>query len=299
MILKGLNYEDVLIIPKYSEIENLDKCSIETTLTRKYKLQIPLLSAPINSISDFEMCTTLYDLGGCSYINRFQSIKNQASEVSRFVNTLDSDYWDSIPVIGTIGITDDYFERSIALIEAGCNVLLLDTMHGHHKLVKDIMINLKKLNLEIIVGNIVTEKAAIDLISWGADALKVGIVNNNTIGIPQFTAIQKIAIISDNYGIPVIANDNIRNASNISKALAAGASTVMIGSLLSETNEVTDIIQNKNDFDTVEIYKNKIKQTVSNILLEIKSTMNYVGIDDLQKLSSHTDFIEITNDRFI
>lgn len=146
-----------------------------------------------------------------------------------------------------IGITGDVLERASALIEAQVDVLVLDSAHGHSK---NIMECLKKVkaafpNIPVIAGNIATAEAAEDLIAAGADAVKVGIGPGSIcttrvvagIGVPQITAVYDVAKVAQKYGIPVIADGGIKYSGDIVKAIAAGASVVMLGSLLAGCEE--------------------------------------------------------------
>ncbi len=146
-----------------------------------------------------------------------------------------------------IGITGDVLERAGALVEAQVDVLVLDSAHGHSK---NIMECLKKVkaafpNIPVIAGNIATAEAAEDLIAAGADAVKVGIGPGSIcttrvvagIGVPQITAVYDVAKVAQKYGIPVIADGGIKYSGDIVKAIAAGASVVMLGSLLAGCEE--------------------------------------------------------------
>ncbi len=146
-----------------------------------------------------------------------------------------------------IGITGDVLERAGALVEAQVDVLVLDSAHGHSK---NIMECLKKVKaafpeIPVIAGNIATAEAAEDLIAAGADAVKVGIGPGSIcttrvvagIGVPQITAVYDVAKVAQKYGIPVIADGGIKYSGDIVKAIAAGASVVMLGSLLAGCEE--------------------------------------------------------------
>ncbi len=147
---------------------------------------------------------------------------------------------------GAIGISDA-IERAQALIEANVDVIVLDSAHGHSKNIINTIKLLKSRfpKTPVIAGNIATEEAAKDLIKAGADALKVGIGPGSIcttrivagIGVPQLTAIMDVAKVAKKYNIPVIADGGIRYSGDIVKALAAGANTVMLGSLFAGTEE--------------------------------------------------------------
>ena len=153
----------------------------------------------------------------------------------------------SLRVGAAIGTGSDSIERAKALIEQKTDVIVIDTAHGHSKLVVKMLKHLKKHypTQELIVGNIATEEAAKDLIAAGADAIKIGIGPGSIcttrivagVGVPQLTAIMNVSKIAKKKNIPLIADGGIRYSGDIAKALAAGADTVMLGGLLAGTDE--------------------------------------------------------------
>jgi IMP dehydrogenase len=146
-----------------------------------------------------------------------------------------------------VGVTADTLERAAALLEAKVDVIVVDTAHGHSRGVLDMVLRLKKefSGVEIIAGNVATAEATRDLIAAGADAIKVGIGPGSIcttrivagIGVPQITAIMDCALTARGSGVPIIADGGIKYSGDIAKAIAAGADTVMVGSLLAGTDE--------------------------------------------------------------
>lgn len=157
------------------------------------------------------------------------------------------DQYGRLRVAAAIGITADMYERATALIHAGVDAVIIDTAHGHSKKVLDEVKNFKKKfpALEVIAGNIATAEAAKALAKAGADAVKVGIGPGSIcttriiagIGVPQLTAVYDVAKALKGSGIPVIADGGIRYTGDVVKAIAAGASTVMAGSLFAGVEE--------------------------------------------------------------
>lgn len=238
-----------------------------------------------------------------------------------------------------IGITPDVLERAGALIKAQADVLVLDSAHGHSK---NIMITLDKLknafpNTPIIAGNIATAEAAEDLIKAGADAVKVGIGPGSIcttrvvagIGVPQITAIYDCACAAAKYGVPVIADGGIKYSGDIVKALAAGANTVMLGSLLAGCEEApgdVEIYQGRSfkvyrgmgslaamkqgsadryfqEKDKKLVpegvegrvpYKGAVADTVFQLVGGIKSGMGYCGCPTIPELQEKAKFVKIT-----
>ena len=150
-------------------------------------------------------------------------------------------------VAAAIGVTKDSIDRANALVEAGVDAIIIDTAHGHSKGVTDMLKQVKSLhpNIDIVVGNIATGDAAKMLVEAGADGVKVGIGPGSIcttriiagVGMPQISAIYDVAIALKGTGVPLIADGGLRYSGDIVKALAAGASSVMMGSMLAGTEE--------------------------------------------------------------
>src|SRR5690554_792466 len=150
-------------------------------------------------------------------------------------------------VAAGIGVTADSVERATALVEAGADAIVIDTAHGHSKGVADMLRLIKKTftGIDVVVGNIATGEAAKFLVDAGADAVKVGIGPGSIcttrviagVGVPQMTAIYEVACALKGTDVPLIADGGLRYSGDIVKALAAGASSAMMGSLLAGTEE--------------------------------------------------------------
>ncbi|MEM9649899.1 IMP dehydrogenase [Flagellimonas flava] len=157
------------------------------------------------------------------------------------------DQYGRLRVAAAIGVTPDAVDRAEALVNAGVDAIVIDTAHGHTKGVVGVLKEVKKAfpDLEVIVGNIATAEAAKYLVEAGADAVKVGIGPGSIcttrvvagVGFPQFSAVLEVATAIKGTGVPVIADGGIRYTGDIPKAIAAGADTVMLGSLLAGTKE--------------------------------------------------------------
>ncbi|MDH5599342.1 MAG: IMP dehydrogenase, partial [Cyclobacteriaceae bacterium] len=157
------------------------------------------------------------------------------------------DQYGRLRVGAAVGVTNDIIERLDKLIKAGVDVVSIDTAHGHSKGVLDVCKNVKATypDLEVIAGNVATAEGALALAKAGADAVKVGVGPGSIcttriiagVGVPQLSAVIEAAKALKNTGVPVIADGGIRFSGDIVKALAAGGSSVMIGSLLAGTEE--------------------------------------------------------------
>ena len=122
-----LTYDDVNIIPRYSELESRSDVDLTSKLTKNIELRIPIVSSPMDTVTEFEMAWAISHLGGIGFIHRFMNIERQSELVASLGN---------LKVGAAVGVTGDYLERAKELVKNGCNVILIDVAHGHHKLVK-------------------------------------------------------------------------------------------------------------------------------------------------------------------
>lgn len=265
---EAITYDDIQIIPAFSTITHRSNCNIVTKISRRYAIKAPIVSAPMDSVTEWQMAHQMWELGGIGFIHRFMSMEDQVVQVQKAKEWAES--FGRIPhtiggvgihtcaivpniLIGAaIGVTDDFLKRAKMLVDAGVRVLLLDVAHGHHTIVHDALSQLKEMTytedqrrVDIISGNIATAQAAKDLIKWGADGLRVGIGNGSLcetrirtgVGVPQITALMDIVKIAKKHGVPVMADGAVRTPGDAAKALALGADTVMLGSLFAGTKE--------------------------------------------------------------
>src|SRR3989344_9133902 len=230
----GLTFDDVLLEPRESGVVR-DGANLETKLTRKINLKIPILSAAMDTVSEDAMAVSLGHLGGMAVIHRNCSIPEQVAMVRKAKRT-------DIIVGAAVGSYD--LERAKALDKAGADVIVVDTAHAHNLMtIKGAKEIKKAIRAQLIVGNIATKEAATELVKF-ADAIKVGVGPGSIcttrivagIGVPQLTAILDVAKIASKKGIPVIADGGIKYSGDAVKALAAGASTVMLGSISDHWN---------------------------------------------------------------
>jgi len=365
LLYEALTYDDVLLVPAYSEVLPRDTHT-KTFLTKNIQLNIPLISAAMDTVTEYEMAVAMAQEGGIGFIHKNMTIQQQAEQVRKVKRSergmiidpitlhetatvgdalrimkefriggipivdenqklkgiitnrdlrfqldnskaitdimtkdnlivghegaglaeaedilrnykieklpiVDKDYKiiglityrdilkkkdrpnaakDSLGRLiagAAVGVTPDIEERVAALIKAGVDVVSIDTAHGHSKGVIDTLKRIKSAfpKIDVIVGNIATEEAAEALAKAGADAIKVGVGPGSIcttriiagIGMPQLSAVADSARAAAKYGVPVIADGGIRFSGDIVKAIAGGASTVMIGSLLAGTEE--------------------------------------------------------------
>ncbi len=234
-IRAGLTFDDVLLVPQKTPLYSRNEVDLTTYITPKISLSLPIISANMDSVTESNMAIAMAKIGGIGIIHRFLSIEEQVSEVKKVKE-------EGLLVGAAVGVKDDYLSRAEKLLAVGCDVLVIDIAHGHSIQLLKALENLKNCFVEsqIIAGNIATANGAKDLIDAGADGLKVGIGPGSFCttrivagaGVPQLTAIMDVAEIAQEKGVPIIADGGIRYSGDIVKALAAGASTVMLGSKL-------------------------------------------------------------------
>lgn len=234
----SLTFNDVLLRPGYSDFDRSEiDCS--TALTKNINIKSPFLSAPMDTVTESRLAIALAELGGVGIIHRNLPIDQQADEVKK---TKQAGHL----VGAAVGSSNGYEKRVASLIEAGVDVILVDSAHGFAKKVIDTVSYIKRTyDVEVIAGSIATADGASALIEAGADALRVGmgpgaICSTRVVsgmGVPQLTALFEVATIAQPAHIPVIADGGLINSGDALKALAAGASSVMMGRMFASTEE--------------------------------------------------------------
>ncbi|GAC1328226.1 MAG: IMP dehydrogenase [Chloroflexota bacterium] len=248
-------------------------------------------------------------------------------------------------VVGAaIGVADDYLDRAVELHNAGCDVLVLDIAHGHSDNALSAMRAIKSRlsDVDLIAGNVATVEGTRDLIDAGADAVKVGVGPGSIcitrvvtgVGVPQLTAVLDCAREAERHDVPIVADGGIRQSGDVTKALAAGASTVMIGNMLAGTRESPGVVVVRNgrrykasrgmasaaatlerrrrekpgwegETDLVDVVPEGVEGMVpfkgdaSEVLVQtvggLRSGMSYLGARSLHELRDIAEFIQITS----
>ncbi len=370
---EGLTFDDVLLVPKYSDITSRSQTDLSTKLSKNISINIPFVSANMDTVTESSMAVTMARAGGLGIIHRFLSIQEQSNEVLKvkrsgsvmienpYSISSDKSVQDALdhaedkeisgllvvdsnsklvgiiterdllfadpnnpvhdvmtkdvvtakpgvtldeaksilhehrieklpivddsgiikglitskditnnanypnaskdkkgrPLVGAaVGVKGDFLERSESLLEAGADVLVVDIAHGHSENELNTIRNIKKAfpDCELIAGNIATAHGAEDLIKAGVDAVKVGVGSGSICitrvitgsGVPQLTAVMDCAKVGKDHGIPIISDGGTRTSGDATKALAAGASSVMVGSMLGGTDESPGTVLTKN-----------------------------------------------------
>ena len=220
----GLTYDDVLLLPDASDVVPSEVSTV-TQLTRDIQIAVPLVSSAMDTVTESAMAIAMAKAGGIGIIHRNRAIDAQVSHVKLVKN---------VGLAGAaVGVGDDGFARAQALIEAGVDVVVVDTAHGHHRAVLDSIARIKKFSptTQVIGGNVATRAGAQALINAGVDAVKVGVGPGSIcttrvvagVGVPQITAIMEAAKACDKAGIPLIADGGLQYSGDIVKAIVAGA----------------------------------------------------------------------------
>ncbi len=458
---EGLTYDDVLLVPAYSEILPRE-VNIQTRFTRNIRLNVPIVSAAMDTVTESQMAIAIAQEGGIGVLHKNMGIEQQATKVRKVkraesgmiidpvtlpLNSLvrhakasmkefsiggipivdsdkkligivtnrdlrfeknnnrpisevmtsenlvtvaegtsleqaegilqqnkieklpvvninnvlvglitfrditklsqkpiaNKDMYGRLRVAAAIGVTPDALERADALVKAGVDAVVIDTAHGHTKSVAMLLRKVKDTfpGLDIVVGNIATGEAARYLVDAGADAVKVGIGPGSIcttrvvagVGFPQFSAVLEVAAAIKGSGVPVIADGGIRYTGDIPKAIAAGADSVMLGSLLAGTREspgetiiyegrkfksyrgmgsVEAMKEGSKDryFQDVEDdikklvpegivgrvpYKGDLFESIHQFVGGLRAGMGYCGAADIASLKEHGRFIKITS----
>lgn len=328
-IREGLAYDDVLLIPQYSEIKSRKTIdlSVELPLLEK-KIKIPIISSPMDTITENEMMNVMNKNGSFGILHRYNTIEKQISILKRVKGEIKA---------AAIGIVGDYCERAQELIKNGVNILCLDVAHGQHMFMKHAMDKLRKYNdIHIMAGNVATLEGYKFLHKLGVDSVRVGIGGGSICstriqtghGVPMITSLLQIkGYKSLHYAFKdtmplIVADGGIKNSGDCVKAFAAGADLVMCGSMFSGTKETPGKVYEENGFlykiyrgmASKEAMKSGKKDTITpegivarvpyigksaeEILIElaggIRSGLSYSGVHNIRQLQIKAQFIKQT-----
>lgn len=247
----ALSYDDVLLVPQYSEVSSRSQVDLSTQITPRVKLKIPLVSINMTDVTGVEMAVTLGRLGGLGFVPRFYTAEEQAEMVAQVKKA-------GISVAAAIGIKEGYLDRAEKLANAGVDLLTIDVAHGHLRRTLDVTSELKRRfgsKVDIVSGVIATYQGAEDLFRAGADSVRVGVGPGTIcttriatgVGVPQITAVLDSARAARKYKKTILCDGGTKNSGDIVKGLAAGASAVVIGSQFAGTDEAPGKLVIQND----------------------------------------------------
>ena len=460
-IVQGLTFDDVLLVPKRSPIVSRSQTNLRTKLSRNITLNIPIISANMDTVTESGMAIALAREGGIGIIHRFMTIEDQVDEILKVKRSesvmIEQPYTvkpdltvaeakkamaefsvsgllveeggkllgiitrrditfeknnklkvselmtkdvitaktgttidqakqilynkriEKLPVIddkkhivglitskdilkmeqyphaskdrkgrllvgAAVGVKGDYLERTEALLEAGADIIVVDIAHGHSENAINTVHMIKKAfpSCELIAGNVATGEGSRDLIKAGVDAIKVGVGSGSICitrvvtgsGVPQLTAVIDSVKVARDYGVPIVSDGGIRNSGDITKALAAGASSVMIGSLFGGTDESPgkSLVKNGkkykmyrgmasfyaslgrkyreggpqvadsdlNDYvpegvEAMVPYKGSVVEIIRQMAGGLRSGLSYCGAKTIPEMQNNAEFIKITS----
>lgn len=324
----GLTFDDVLLEPRKTSVMR-HETSVKTQFTKRIALDVPLVAAASDTVSEPRLARALAEAGGIAVLHRNCSIEEQLAMVREVKQS-------GARVAAAIGPTDS--ERAKALDNAGVDAIVMDCAHAHADGILKAVAEIKKsIKAELVVGNIATVEAARDFAPY-ADAFKVGIGPGSIcttrivsgVGVPQLTAIHEVAKVALKKGIPLIADGGIRASGDIVKAFGMGASSVMLGSLFAATDEAPgevievsgkkykayrgmgskEALEKRHAVDryaqsvgnhTAEgvsgmvPYRGTVQELVSSLVGGIQSGMGYIGAKTIPDIKKQARFIRITS----
>jgi len=462
-IREGLTFDDVLLVPKHSDIASRSQVSLRTRISRNIEASLPLISANMDTVTEHAMAVTMAREGGIGIVHRFLGIREQADEILKVkrsgsvmvenpytvspdqsvadalayerdmgvsgllvtdgdtrrlvgviterdivfapdrgarvrdvmttdvvtghegigleeakrilhdnrieklplvdaagrvtglvtsTDILDAEAYPDAskdkkgrPLVGAaVGVKDDFMDRAEALLGAGADVIVVDIAHGHSENALSAVRNLRKAfgGAEIIAGNVATAAGAKDLIRAGVDAVKVGVGSGSICitrvitgsGVPQLTAVIDCAAVARDHGIPVISDGGTRTSGDVTKALAAGASAVMLGGMLGGTDESPGTVITKdskrfkvyrgmaslaasmgrrakegaagddiNDYvaegvEALVPYRGSVREILAQLSGGVRSGLSYCGAHDVAQLQQNAEFVRMSRAGF-
>ena len=260
----GLTFDDILLLPGYTDFSRSD-ISLATKLTKNIELQIPLVSSPMDTVTESELAIALAQMGGIGIIHRNLSVADQVEEVRKVLH-------HKLLVGAAVGAASGFEERVEALVNVGIPVVVIDSAHGYTKAVVEAIKHIKFHfpAVDVIGGSIATADGAKALIEAGADGLRVGMGPGaicttriiSGMGVPQVTAIQEVVSVAKDAGVPVIADGGLKYSGDMVKALAVGAQSVMMGGFFAATTEAPG--------EKVTVMRSEVPARFKNILQEGK-----------------------------
>jgi IMP dehydrogenase len=325
---RAYTFDDVLLVPCRSAVASRFHVSTDAQFTKRHQLKLPVVAANMDTISESAMCLAMNEIGATAILHRFMTIEQQVAQL-KAVREKFKEGWGTLAA--SVGVNQDSKERAKVLADAGAQVLTVDIAHGHSEAMIEMVQFLKRefSKIDVIAGNVATPKAAEDLIRAGADAIKVGIGPGSMcttriitgIGMPQLTAIAVCAEVARKDGVPVIADGGIKTSGDAMKALAAGASTVMVGNVLAGCLETPGELHNGRKVyrgmasrsaqvswrggqlpegmapegeSTTVACKGPAREIVQEFVGGIRSGMSYLNATNLREIYEVASFVEVS-----
>jgi len=338
VIKDSFTFDDVTLIPQYSSVLPSETITV-SKLSNNLDLKIPLMSSAMDTVTESKMAIAISKSGGIGIVHRNLSIEKQVIEVQKVKKS-------NCLVGAAIGVNPKDLERAEELSKVKTDLIVIDTAHGHTQKVLNMISKIRKKlkNCTLCAGNIATGKAAKFLADSGVDIVKVGIGPGSIcttrlvagIGVPQLSAVLDVKKALKNYRTRIISDGGIKFSGDISKAIAAGADAVMIGSLFAGTTESPGKIfkykgklyknfrgmgsagamsagsadryfqkKNKNiskyvaeGVEGIVQFKGPLNKIIYQLVGGLKSSMGYMGSKTIKDLQKKSEFVKITKAGF-
>ena len=315
----ALTYDDVLLVPQYSNIQSRSEVNLTNRLGENI-FSLPIISSPMDTVTGVDMAITMNQAGGLGIIHRYNTIAEQVEMVCGVEGLVGA----------AIGVTGDFEERSVALYDAGARVLCVDVAHGHHVLMERTLKTLKDIygrDVHLMAGNVATLEGFNDLADWGADSIRCNIGGGSicTTRVQTGHGVSGLQTIFDcaksDRDAKIIADGGIKNSGDIVKAFAAGADFVMLGSLLAGTDEAPGEVFELDGMrfktyrgmaspDAQVEWRNKIssqegisstvphcgsvEEVLTALKCNVRSGFSYSGARNIQELRTKAEWVEQT-----
>ena len=336
-----LSFDDVLLVPQYSDITSRKNIQTKQTFQIKDKnldmsFKIPIISSPMSTITEYQMANSIAKLGGLGIIHRYNSIEEQVQQLKKVSHPTKK--------AAAVGCSGDNKERTHELVSAGANYICIDVAHGDHIMVKETIEYIKTnfSNIVIIAGNVATGNGYRRLSEWGADFVRTSVGSGSICttrvqtghGIPTLQAVfdcnkvREELVTTNRKAAYIIADGGIKNTGDIAKSIAAGADLVMLGSMISGTEETPGEIKTtssenfkykeyngmasklaqekwKGSYSSVEgvtslvPFKGYVSNVIDEIIGNLKSAMSYSGSNDFDDFRENVQFVRQTQNSFI
>lgn len=247
---QGYTFSEVCIEPVFNNVGSRNNVTLETNLCQDVKMGIPILAANMDTVIGPDLARVLVEFGSVPIFHRFTTFVQKVAWLQSFPDAFIS-----------TGIKDDEIKETIRLIEEfDLRGVCIDIAHGHDSRMKSAIDTFKRAGAKVIAGNVCSRDAYKDLADWGADAVKVGVGPGAActtrkmtgFGIPQFTAVYEIGKEAQKFHVPFICDGGITGPDDVVKALAAGASSVMMGKMFAVTEESAAAKRANNDLGKME-----------------------------------------------
>jgi len=321
---KAYSFDDVALVPQFNNIPSRTEPSLETWLTRNLKVQIPIIASNMDSVIGEQLADVLLANGSMPIFHRFTDFATQVKWAEKYREK----------TFISCGFLTHKVDEIHALLDLGVAGVCIDVAHGHSSRMFRLIEEMKKRHpdKEIIAGNVCTAMAYHDLVNAGADAVKVGVGPGAActtrmvtgFGVPQFSAIYECSRIAEKLRIPLIADGGIRDSRDVVLALAAGASTVMIGKLFALTEESAaqkrhspngheakyrgqasedfqiefyGSIKEKTVAEGIDFWapvSGKAQNLIDTLLGGLRSGMTYGGARNIKELQRKAEFVTVT-----